>query len=629
MNDGDFLSPSKPNLFLMLTEAAARRLRLSTFSFFAAPFFFSVPAFYLTPKPVFAQSVSNVSEDENHIWGDWISALRLDEEDEKKPILCRLSGNYGKFGLWASKEGLEITSEDANWNLPEKSGGAVTLQIKNHLVTEHIDPNKDGGEPIKPMPFRGRLTADFQDTFFMLAQTPERMAASITIERLLPLLAALEQGESATLRFGTRSPEPLPLSGTQEAISDFRECAFKNHFADLRATAESDENILEGEDESEKRASNRAKQNQDPYKNPFTPKSSENPWPESKETPAPVIDEEDDPDAPETPNEFSEQPKSPGAPLPLTEEEQAEIDQKRAEAVQEKERLEEEVRQKQIEIAEEEEAKKRAAEREAKRLADIAAAQQARQARKERAAARAQARRESLKAANLRARKEREAARKKALIEPKAPPSQDTLKAHQIQAQSAVLSAEMQKAQAFMADVAKGTKNQHKKVSANLAAKQIASARHRIQTQAEREALEVAQGSKEVQNERAENANISLSQTQTYLETQAQKVKNKKARQTSKKLSSEMQAAQNFLQAQNALQDNASLTTAQKASAKNKLPFAHQPATFREKIAAKPLPNTKQPVPKSVPKQGAGTKKSILPFSDQNPTTLPKIKKET
>lgn len=619
MNDGGFFSRSKKNSFLFLRKNICRQLRLPPHFLLTISLFLFAPL-PLAPKNVSAQSIANVFEDENHVSQNWISALRLDEEDQKTPILCRLSGNNGQIGFWASKEGLEVTSENDNWNLPEKSGGAVTIQIQNHLTTEHIDPNKDEAAPITPVPFRGRLTADFQDTFFMLAQTPKRMGASITIERLLPILAALEQGESATLRFGTQQPENLPLEGTEDAIHNFRECAFKNHFADLRASIKEEKSPLENdmEDENDTDETRTAKQSQNPYKNPFIPKSSDNPWPQTHETKQPVIDEKDDPDSPDTPNEFSEQPKSPGAPLPLTEEEQAQIDQKRAEAVQEKERIEEEERQKQIAIEEEEEAKRQAEKREAERLEKIAAAKQAQEARRQRAAEKAKARKASLKAQAVKARKEKLAALRRAKKEPPAPPSAEALEARHIRAQSADVSDEMLKAQTFMQEIAGSAKNRKKKAAAKLAAKQLNTAKRQLQAQSNIEAIETARGSQERQNERGQEAAISLSQAESYISAQAQQAKTRKTRRASQNLAKELQAAQTFLEAQNAAQSSQppGLTQTQKRHAKNALPFPPaarpkkaRPATYQEEIKEKKLP-VKPINPKKKP-----AKK--LPFSDQ------------
>ncbi|QCE34462.1 hypothetical protein FAI40_03410 [Acetobacteraceae bacterium] len=607
MNDGDFLSPSRKHSSFF-KRMAFRRLRLSAFSVLAAPLFFSFLA--LPSKPAFSQSMANVSEDENHVSLSWVSSLRLDEEDEKTPVLCRLSGNYGQIGLWASKEGLEITSENANWNLPDTSGGAVTIQVHNHFTQEQISANKDDEEgKVTSPPFRGRLTADFQDTFFMLAQNKERMGAAITIERLLPLLAAFEQGESATLRFASKDPESLPLEGAKEAINNFRECAFKNHFADLRSAAEDEKNGLEDNQDAEapdtegdRQEIAKVKQNQDPYKDPFSPKAEEDPWPQSSENKQAGAEESDDPNDPNTPNEFSEQPKAPGAPPPPTEEEQAEIDQKRANALQEKERLEEQERERQIEIGESAEAKRLADEREAKRLEQIAAAKQAQQARKERARKKANAQKASIKAKKAADKKAQIAAYKASKKETPLPFSQDEIKSNTLRKQAANVDNEMGQAQSYLnanskAHAKKGS-SKKKNVPARLSSHQIDTARTTLKKQSTVEAVEALKGSQATQNERSENAAITLSQAESFMKSQASQSKDKKVRKASKNLVNELESAQTFLDAQTTVQTKAetggALTTTQKAHAKNKLPFDGRPPTYSEPIVQKKLSEPKK-----------------------------------
>ncbi|MBV1835233.1 hypothetical protein [Novacetimonas pomaceti] len=118
--------------------------------------------------------------------------------------LCIAGAENEVLMVRADADSLQLRSADDHWTLTPGSKGDMTVRI-----------------------------GAYQHVFHMQANDATTLSVDLKPKEMAALLDGMEQGQNASVEYGSRTVVNMALTGSAPVLDRFRGCAETNHFADL------------------------------------------------------------------------------------------------------------------------------------------------------------------------------------------------------------------------------------------------------------------------------------------------------------------------------------------------------------------------------------------------------------
>lgn len=127
--------------------------------------------------------------------GDWVTMAHSVSETAP-PDVCVAGAPSAGFGIRIDDSGsIEFRLSNNSWSLPSNVTGNIAIAVAGHRYSFDISAN-----------------------------TSNSIAASITVDQLMPVVADMEAANSMTVKAGSDAPLQVPLDGSTTALTALLTC---------------------------------------------------------------------------------------------------------------------------------------------------------------------------------------------------------------------------------------------------------------------------------------------------------------------------------------------------------------------------------------------------------------------